>query len=304
MELSTLRLFADVIRRRNFAAVARDHGLAPSSVSRSIASLEDELGIKLFQRSTRQLEPTEAGINYFDRIESVLDQLEQAQFHTKQWNEQPKGTLRITAPVTFGQIAIVPLLPELKKCYPDLMVEMLLTDTVVDLVAERIDIAIRMGVLPDSVFIAKRLCSVGFVVCASPSYLAQFGHPDTPQQIQNHECILWPLPGFSSHWRFRESNEDNVTNDIIEVPVHGHYRISNSQALKQCTLAGMGIAILTKMVVKNELLDGSLINLFPDYDVTTTNFDNAAWLVYPSRDYLPLKVKLIVEFLQNKFRGR
>ncbi len=109
MELSTLRIFTDVMHRRNFAAVARDLGLAPSSVSRSIAALEEELGIKLFQRSTRQLEPTQAGVDYFDRIESLVEQLEQARHLTQQWNEQPKGTLRITMPVTFGQIAIVPL---------------------------------------------------------------------------------------------------------------------------------------------------------------------------------------------------
>ena len=190
MELFTLRLFTDVMRRRNFAAVARDHGLAPSSVSRAISALENELGIKLFQRSTRQVEPTEAGLNYFDRIEPVADQLEQAQHLTKQWNEQPKGTLRITVPVTFGQISIVPLLPELKALYPDLSFEILMTDSMVDLVAERIDVAIRLGSLPDSMFIAKRLCSVEFIVCASPVYLEQYGRPKTPQHIQDHECNL------------------------------------------------------------------------------------------------------------------
>ncbi len=297
MELSTLRIFADVMRRRNFAAVARDHRLAPSSVSRSIAALEEELGVKLFQRSTRQLEPTEAGMNYFDRIESVVDQLEQAQQIAKQWNEQPKGTLRITTPVTFGQITIVPLLPELKELYPELVFEILMTDSMVDLMAERIDVAIRLGSLPDSMFIAKRLCSVKFVVCASPEYLAQHGSPEKPQHIQDHECILWPLPGFSTRWRFRDFNKE-----ITEVPVHGHCRISNSYALKQCTLASMGIALLSRMVVKNELENGRLIHLFPDYEVSATDFDNPAWLVYPSRDYLPLKVKLIVDFLQNKFR--
>ncbi|VAW91170.1 Transcriptional regulator, LysR family [hydrothermal vent metagenome] len=301
MELSTLRLFTDVMHRRNFAAVARDHGLAPSSVSRSIAALEEELGIKLFQRSTRQLEPTEAGVDYFDRIEVLVDQLEQAQYLTQQWNGQPKGTLRITMPVTFGQIAIVPLLPEFKQHYPDLTVEVLMTDAIVDLVAERIDIAIRLGSLPDSKFIAKRLCSIEFVACASPNYLSQKGHPKTPQQIQNHECILWPLPGFSTHWNFRESKSRNKKQDIIDVPVQGHYRISNSHALKQCAVAGMGIALLTKMVAKKELDDGSLINLFPELDVSATDFDNPAWLVYPSRDYLPLKVKLMVDFLQEKF---
>jgi len=302
MDLSTLRIFADVMRRRNFAAVARDHALAPSSVSRSIASLEAELGVKLFQRSTRQLEPTEAGLDYFDRIESVVDQLEQAQHIAKQWKEQPRGTLRITAPVTFGQISIVPLLPDLKALYPDLTFEMVLTDSMVDLVAERIDIAIRLGSLPDSMFIAKRLCSIEFMVCASPQYLAQYGYPKTPQQIQDHECILWLLPGFGSRWRFRVPDMHNAIKDVIEVPVQGHFRISNSQAIKQCVLAGMGISLLNRIVAKKDLADGSLIDLFPNYDVCATDFDTPAWLVYPSRDYLPLKVKLIVDFLQKRFR--
>ncbi len=195
----------------------------------------------------------------------------------------------------------MPLLPELKALYPDLTVEVLMTDAIVDLVAERIDIAVRLGILPDSKFIAKRLCSIEFVVCASPQYLSQHGQPASPQQIQNHECILWPLPGFSSHWNFRESNLRHDKKEIIEVPVQGNYRISNSRALKQCALAGMGIALLTKMVAEKELQNGSLINLFPEHDVSATDFDNPAWLVYPSRDYLPLKVKLMMDFLQEKF---
>ncbi|MEO1133138.1 MAG: LysR family transcriptional regulator, partial [Cyanobacteria bacterium J06639_1] len=283
MELSALEIFAEVMQRGSFAAVARDRQVDPSSISRAIATLESKLGVRLFQRSTRRLVPTEAGNAYFERVISIVDQLSRAGQIAADMSDRPRGTLRVTAPVTFGQIAIVPLLPELAEMYPDLAIELLLADVTVDLLAERIDVALRLGSLSDSSFVAVHLCPMVSVVCAAPAYLEREGWPRSPQDLSHHNCLRFPMSGWVSQWHFR--SEDGA---IAIVPVSGRCTISNALALKQCALAGMGVTLLPTWIVTNELNTGILLDVFPEFDVTATEFDSSAWLLYPSREYLPL----------------
>jgi DNA-binding transcriptional LysR family regulator len=299
MDLLALRIFVEVMRRGSFAAVARDRNLAPSSISRAIATLEDDLGIRLFQRTTRQLAPTEAGRIYFERIEPIVDELERAQLMAADVSDQPRGTLRVTTPVTFGQIVIIPLLPELTATYPELSLELLMTDAMVDLLAERVDVALRLGRLADSGFTAHRLCDMAFAVCASPGYLERRGRPRTPGDLERHDCLVFLMGGYRTRWRFRSRK-----GAITEVPIHGRCVISNALALRECAVAGMGPVLLPRWVVARELRSGALIDLFPGHDVTATDFDSAAWLLYPSRAYLPLKVRVFVDFLKQRFQGR
>lgn len=296
MEISTLQIFIDVVRRGSFSAVARELDVASSSVSRAVNSLEKELGVRLLQRSTRRMELTEAGMVYFSRIEPLVDEILRAQTMAADVGEQPKGRLRITAPVTFGQISLVPLLPELSETYPELSLEIVMTDSIVDLLTECIDIAIRLGPLEDSTFIASRLCKMDFAVCASPAYLKLHSRPKIPMDIQKHNCLLFPIAGYRSLWRFRTSK-----GRITEVPVSGRCLISNAYSLKQCALGDMGLTLLPRWVICRELENGTLVDLFPDYDATATEFDTAAWLLYPSREYLPLKVRVFVDFLKKRF---
>ena len=157
MELSTLKLFVQVMRLRSFTEVAKSENIAPSSVSRAIAGLETELGTRLFQRSTRRLEPTEAGLNYFDRIVSPVDELESASQLASDNSEQPVGTIRVTVPTVFGLKHVVPLIPGLQQSHPGLSIELMLIDTYQDLIGERIDVAIRLGALRDSGYVVTRL---------------------------------------------------------------------------------------------------------------------------------------------------
>lgn len=289
-----LQIFVEVVRQGNFAAVARDRGLDPSSVSRTIKGLEKELGVRLFQRTTRRLSPTESGTAYFERIEPLVEEMQQATNVAIDMSGQPKGTLRVTASVPFGQKCIVPLLPEFGTMYPDLTVNLQLTDAVVDLFSERIDLAIRLGLLADSTLIAQRLMRTYYRVCASPQYLQQRGYPKNPSDIEHHNCLLFPLAGFRSRWIFRDQ-QDNIS----EVPVHGRTIISNAIALEQCAIAGMGLTLLPNWLVDEDLQAGTLINVFPNHEVTATDFNTAAWLVYPSRAYVPLKVRVFIEFLKR-----
>jgi DNA-binding transcriptional LysR family regulator len=298
MELSVLQTFVDVVKQGSFAAVARERNVDPSSVSRAIAGLEEELGIRLLQRTTRQLSPTEAGMAYFQRIEPLVEEMQQAIDVAADMSGQPKGTLRITASVSFGLKCVVPLLPDFRSMYPDLTIDLLLTDTNVDLFTERIDLALRLGILADSTLIAQQLMQTCYFVCASPQYLQQMGHPKIPNDIEKHNCLLFPLAGFRSRWRFKNSDREET-----EVLVQGHTIISNAIALQHCAIAGMGLALLPNWLIEDDLEDGRLVNLFPSYDVTATEFGTAAWLVYPSRAYVPLKVRVFIDFLKRFIAG-
>jgi DNA-binding transcriptional LysR family regulator len=298
MELSVLQTFVNVVKQGSFAAVAREQNVDPSSISRAIAGLEAELGIRLLQRTTRQLSPTEAGMIYFQRVEPLVEEMQQAIVVAADSSGQPQGTLRITSSVSFGLKCIVPLLPDFRVLYPDLTVDLVLTDTTVDLFTERIDLAIRLGLLADSTLIAQRLMQTRYFVCASPQYLQQCGHPEKPSEIEQHNCLLFPLVGFRSKWRFRDT--DQVESEVF---VQGNTIISNAIALQECAIAGMGLALLPNWLVDDDLHSGKLVNVFPSHAVTATEFNTAAWLVYPSRSYVPLKVRVLIDFLKRSVSG-
>ncbi|MCA1992858.1 MAG: hypothetical protein LDL41_12610, partial [Coleofasciculus sp. S288] len=253
-------------------------------------------GIRLLQRTTRQLSPTEAGMAYFERIQPLVEEMQQAIDIAADMSGQPKGTLRVTASVSFGLKCIVPLLSDFGTMYPDLAVDLLLTDANVDLFAERIDVAVRLGLLADSTLIAQQLIRTRYSVCASPQYLNRCGRLERPSDIENHNCLLFPLAGFRSRWIFRDGNGDES-----KIPVWGRTIISNAIALQQCAIAGMGLALLPHWLIDEDLHAGTLINVFPDFDVTATDFSTAAWLIYPSRAYVPLKVRVFIDFLKNQF---
>lgn len=292
MNIESLQLFVEVMHKRSFIEVAQSHGMAASSVSRSVSSLESELGIRLFQRTTRKVTPTEAGIKYFERISVVLKDIEAAEYVAKELTNKLTGTLRITAPSVFGDMYIVPLLPLLAKHYPDLSIELLLNDAFVDLIEERIDVAIRLGSLEDSSYIARKLSNMQFYVCVSQSYIDENTRPLDPQDLHLHNCLLHSRTRHLFNWSFKQKN-----NLKIDIPIQGKYLLTNSNAVKKCTLAGMGVSMLPDWLIEKELKNGQLINLFDDYEVTPKDYDGSIWLVYPNKEYLPLKVCVFNDFL-------
>lgn len=300
MDLDTLNLFRDVMHSRNFTDVAKARGIAPSSISRSIAGLEAELGIRLFQRSTRKLEPTEAGLRYFESVAVILDEMELARQAALDVMQDPHGTLRVSTAVGFGQQVVVPLLAELAARFPKLSVELILSDACVDLIDERIDVAIRLGSLQDSSYIVRELMKMEFYVCASPAYLERYGVPQTPDALRQHECLLFPRTSYDlKSWLFRDANRV-----ITKIPIHGKCLINYSPGIKQCMLDGMGVSLLPDWLVRQEVQQGQLIRLFPEYDVTATDYNSAISLLYPSRKYLPLKVRVFNDFLIEKLSSQ
>jgi DNA-binding transcriptional LysR family regulator len=298
MDINNLIIFVETMRKRSFAAVARDRDVDPATISRIIAGLEDELKLRLFHRTTRKIEPTEAGLVYFERVEPLVDELTKAQLLAAEVNKQPQGVLRLASPVSFAELNITPLLPEFSRLYPQLKFELVLTDAILDLVSERLDVAIRIGPLQDSSLIVHKLCPMVSRVCATPEYLARHGRPATPEDLAQHNCLVLAQPGFDrSRWKFTDIN-----GRTREIAVPELLRTSNAVALKQCALAGMGITLQARWLVGRELRDGRLIDLFPGYEVTSALDEAAAWLLYSSRNYLPQKVRVFVDFLRQKFK--
>jgi DNA-binding transcriptional LysR family regulator len=297
METETLRLFVAVARRGSFAAVARAEASDPSAVSRAVAALEAELGIRLFQRSTRRMALTEAGARYLERVGPLLDELARARDDASAVGREVSGTLRMTASITYGHVRLVPQLPALHAAFPRLQFELLMTDARVDLVAEGMDLAIRLGPAAHGDLIGVKLSDTRYVVGASPDWVARHGAPRLPEDLRGRPCVLFNLGEFRSRWRFRDA-----AGVLTEVPVDGPVVASSLLAVRDCTLAGMGPALLPDWLVAAETASGRLVDLFPGYAVTATDFATAAWLLYPSRAYLPGKVRAVIDFLRPRLR--
>jgi len=296
MDLESLQIFLDCLHRGNFTDVARQRNIAPSSVSRVISGLEKELGFRLFQRSTRSLQATEAGQRYADRIHLLVNDLESARHHAASVVEQPSGLLRVTAPIVFGEMYVVPLLGQMLERYPELKIELMLNDAFIDIIDERIDLAIRLGTLQDSSLIARRLSDLSFHICASPAYLDKHGTPTLPEQVQQHECLLFPRRGYNLNWIFKNSQDE-----LREVAIKGRCLITNSHAIRQCALDGLGLALLPDWLIHSDVKSKKLIPLFQDYQVSATDFNAAVWMLYPSREYTPLKITVFMNQLQASY---
>ncbi len=294
MNIDDLQLLVDVVQEGSFAAVARRGNVAPSTVSRSISALERELGLRLFQRTSRKLALTEAGMIYYERLRNVLDELNRAHEETIEVTSSAVGTLRVTASVAFGHALLVPLLPAWRTAFPAIALDLMLTDAQVDLIGERVDVAIRFGVRPDSGMIGSKLLSSRYRVCASPGYLKHTGALQEPTELATRDCVVFRWQASHSLWQF--GNADGAVSDVN---IGGSIVISSALSVRQAAIDGLGPALLPDWLIASELAAGTLVDVFPRHEITATGFDTAAWLLYPSKTYLPLKVRAFIDFLKS-----
>jgi DNA-binding transcriptional LysR family regulator len=298
MEIASLKLFVDIARLGSLAAVARKQNVDPATISRNLQALEVDLGVRLFQRSTRKLSLTLAGQDYLDSIEGVVEQLELARERALSQDTALTGTLRLTASFALGQLRVVPLLPLFRKQFPKLKFELNFTDTNVDLVAERMDLALRLSPRIEGDYIASKLFDTRYYVCASPIYLAQHKVSNDPKELAQHQCLTLGIGDFRKQWIFRDS-----TGQLTRVKISSELTVSNALALFDCAVAGLGPALLPHWVIEPEIRAGRLTALFSTYQVTATNFETGAWLVYPSRQFLPRRVRVAVDFFKAHLSG-
>jgi DNA-binding transcriptional LysR family regulator len=294
MDTELLKTVALVAQHGSFASAARVTGVDPSSVSRTVASVEADLGLRLFQRTTRSLTITEEGDVYLRRIAPLLEELDAAREAATKALRTPSGTLKMTASVAFAHECIVPHLGAFHARYPQVSVELMPTDANLDIAANGIDLAIRLAAEPAGDLIGTRLIQTRYLVCASPGYLDRHVQIRTPEDLADHECLRFALPEFRSRWRFRR--DGGVP---FEVPVSGRTIIANALSLRRAALDGLGPVLLADWLVGHDVAAGRLVDLFPDYDSTATEFDTGAWALYPSRSFLPRKVRVMIDFLRE-----
>ncbi len=297
MDLDELRLFSEVARAGSFAAVARRTDADPSAVSRAIARLEASLGTRLFHRSTRSLRLTEAGLRFVERMETLLDDFDSARHEALQSSESPAGLVRLTASVGFAQERVVPLLGDLHRQHDRLRIELIASDANLDLAAEGIDLALRLAPRPEGDFIAARLRRTTYRVVASPEF-AGTHRLASPTQLAAVPCLCFPLADFRTQWRFKD-----IEGRETSVAVAGPIQASTSLALRELARRGMGATLLGDWLIDGDIAAGALVDLFPEYRVTATEYETGVWLLYPSRRYLPAKTRAVVDFLRQRLGG-
>lgn len=297
MNLDLISTFMDVVRRGSLAAVARERSTDPSTISRMIAALEKELGFRLLQRTTRRLSLTEAGQLYLGRVEPLLKELETARDQARTLSGAPSGRLRLTASVAFGQVCLLPLLPRFRAEFPDIQIELLLSDKNLDTVADQVDLAIRLGHAMSGDLISTKLFATHYRVCASPDYLEGHGALSSPSELSGRRCLLFDLPDYRGNWIVR-----GPQGEISQVPVAGDIVISSALALRQAALDGLGPALLADWMTDADLAGGRLIDMLPDHAVAASSFETAAWLLYANRNYLPQKIRVTIDFLKRHLR--
>ncbi|MEM8973457.1 MAG: LysR family transcriptional regulator [Pseudomonadota bacterium] len=294
MELNDLKTLLNVARLGSFAAAARESEVDPSLISRTVAKLEEHFQVRIFQRTTRRLSLTEAGRHVLGRMQDIVDELESVRDEAQLLEAKISGTLRLTTSTAFGQVCIVPLLAELRETHPDLKLELILSDENVDLVRDGVDLAIRLGPEVQGDVICAKLCETSYRVCASPDYLRSAPPAHKPQDLRQHEALLFDLPAYRTRWQFRDGR-----GRASDVPVQGRIATTNAVALRDTARAGLGVALLADWLVADDLAQGRLIDVFPKHQVTATRFDTAAWIVYPSRRFVPARVRTMIDFLRH-----
>lgn len=297
MDTQLLTIFLEVAKQGSFAAAARRGDRDPSYVSRSIANLEQQLNVQLFKRSTRRLSLTESGQRYLARVGPIMEELYLAEEEARQLTKTPSGLIRLTASTAFGELCLMPLMPAFYRQYPDISLDLRLSDSNVDLFADDVDLACRLSPSFQSDLIGVKLFDTCYRICASPAYLQGSRTLVEPTDLAQHHCVVFSLPHYRSRWLFR-----NKGADIDEVKIKTRFSVSNALALKQALLRGIGPGLAPNWLVDDEIQKGKLVNLFPKHQVTATDFSTGAWLLYPSRKYMPLKTRVMIDYLKQQFR--
>ncbi|MGI9384954.1 MAG: LysR family transcriptional regulator [Methyloligellaceae bacterium] len=291
-QLTAMRVFRRVVELQGFSAAARDLGLSNAAVSKNVSELEAHLGTRLLNRTTRRMSLTEPGQGYYQRCVRILEDIEDADLAMSQLQAAPRGTLRVSAPMSFGLLHLAPAIPAYLQRYSEVSVDLVMNDRVVDLVDEGFDVAIRIGsTLADSSMISRRLAPVHRVVCGAPGYFEDRGVPRTPDDLRDHHCLVYSLASSPRLWRF--TGADGAT----AVEIAGRYQVNSSIALRDALMAGLGVTLIPTFIVGEELKRGTLRAVLTDWQAEP----QARYAIYPHNRHLSPKVRSFVDFLVERF---
>lgn len=294
--LDEIRIFLAVVESGNLSKVAKLEDMAVSSVSRKIDSLETQLGFKLFHRTSRMVMLTDSGEQFLPRAKNILQELDDAKNAMSALNADPQGLLTITAPASFGRLYVAPAVTRFLKRYPLMEIELNISDEIIDLSAHRIDVAVRIGRLPDSDLVATRLARFKRIVCASPDYIARYGRPENPQDLLAHNCLSAATTStVSGLWCFHGVNKGTA------LPVRGSFRSNDTNSLLLAAVAGIGIVHLASWLVSDMIISGQLVPLFPEEPETKSKLEPAIHAVrMPGRSHAA-KAQLFIAHLRSEF---
>jgi DNA-binding transcriptional LysR family regulator len=288
--LTCMKAFAAVVEAASFTRAGERLDMSKAMVSKYVGVLEDHLGTRLLNRTTRRLSLTESGQVYYERCLQIVADVAEAEQAAGQLTAIPRGTLKIAMPVSFGTIKIGPLITEYVRQYPEVKLDISLADRKVDLIEEGFDLAIRIGSLPESGLIARKLAVDRTAICAAPAYLKQHGRPQKPEDLRRHACLNYTYASSGDEWYLKNDREEFV------VPTGGPIKANNGDMLRLAALGGGGIIWQPRFIVEDDLRTGRLVEVLTNYSTVELGI----YAIYPSRKHLSAKVRTFVDFLVEK----
>jgi DNA-binding transcriptional LysR family regulator len=282
-----MKIYVAVVDGGSFAAAADKLEVSRAMVSKQVQKLEEHLGTRLMNRTTRRLSLTETGRAFHERSLQILADVDEAEQIAGQMTRTPQGVLRVTIPLSYGQHRLATIIGDYTQAYPQVQLDISLSDRKVDLIEDGFDLAVRIGALPQSDLIARKLGGVRSIVCAAPAYLARHGAPIAPADLVGHACIGYTLTGSGADWRF-----DGPDGPVI-VPISGPLRADNGDIIRLAALSGAGLVFQPNFIVDGDIAAGRLVRVLPEWQ----SAELGVYAVYPSRKHLSAKVRTFVDFL-------
>lgn len=293
-KFDSIRAFTQVVDSGGFAAAAREMGMSRSAVNKLVIALENELGVQLLHRSTRVVTPTETGLAFHEKCVEILASLEEAEQSIIQMHEEPRGRLRVNAPMSFGTLHLAPALADFLVQYPALQLQLTLSDRFIDPIEEGFDVTVRIAKPQASAsLIVHPLIPAQRVLCAAPSYLETHGTPTHPEELRRHSCLHYGQLAVEDQWTLIGRDGEQT------ISVDGVLCSNNGEVLKDAAVRGLGITLLPTFIVGQELQQGTLQTVLPDYHPPELSIS----VIYPVNRHLSTKVRLLVDFLQERFGG-
>jgi DNA-binding transcriptional LysR family regulator len=286
-----MQVFTKVVETGGFSAAAELLNMTPSAVSKLVSRTEARLGVQLFKRSTRSVTLTAEGREFYGNCVRILQDIDDAELGLTSGFAHVRGLLRVNASLPFGQHYLVPMLKEFKTLYPDIRIDISLTDTKVELQREEVDVAIRMGPLHDASFRGRKLGSSRRVVVAAASYLASHGVPQTPEDLARHNCLNFNFRRSLDEWPF------SVDGKLVYLAVDGEVQANNGETMRQLTLQGLGISRLGMFHVFDDIQRSDLVELLPQYNAGDLE---EITIIYPNQKHLPTRVRAFIDFLVDR----
>ncbi|MFG1347867.1 LysR family transcriptional regulator [Xanthobacter autotrophicus DSM 431] len=290
------RMFVAVLDAGSFSGAAERLGTSSGQASKLVSKLEADLGVQLLKRTTRALSPTEVGQAYYERMKPLLDEFDALDASVRNASGAPAGRLRLTAPMSFGTLQLVPVLLDFARAFPEIQLDVSFSDRVVNLVDEGFDLTVRIGKPADSSLIARKLCEGRIVVVAAPAYLARHGTPERPEDLAAHDCIIDSNFRDPLNWSFASEQGGEPTT----VAVSGRLRFSNGEACLLAAEAGLGIARLPTFIVGSGIRAGRVVRLLAEHE----DAPHVVHALYPPARHLALRVRVLVDFLATCFQGQ